>query len=129
MAKKAAEAKKTPGITLVSPRRAGRAPGHLNPATRRWFNQVVADFELEPHHLMILTTASDSWDRMVGARGEIARDGMTYTDRFGAPHVHPAVAIERDSRIGFLRALRELNLDVSMPDEPRPPGLGAGRRR
>ena len=45
--------------------------------------------------------------------------------------MHPAVAIERDARIAFLRAVRELALaDAGEPTEIRPPrpiGRYAGR--
>jgi hypothetical protein len=31
------------------------APRHLQPATRRWWQQVAAEFDLEPHHYKLLT--------------------------------------------------------------------------
>jgi hypothetical protein len=58
------------------------------------------------------------------AREVLDKDGLTYTDRFGAPRARPEVAIERDSRIAFARLVRELALDVEAPPEPsRPPAL------
>jgi hypothetical protein len=35
--------------------------------------------------------------------------------------MHPALLLERDQKILFARLLRELNLDASVPDAPRPP--------
>jgi P27 family predicted phage terminase small subunit len=99
-----------------------RAPKHLQPATRRWFNDVVADFDLEPHDIRLLTLACEAWDRGQAAREIVDRDGMTFLDRFGQPKSRPEIAIERDSRIGFARLLRELALDIDGPDS-RPPGL------
>jgi phage terminase small subunit len=103
-----------------------RAPKHLKPPTRRWWLDVHAHFDLEPHHVRLLTLAGEAWDRAGAAREAIARHGITYLDRFGAPRVRPEVAIERDSRLAFARMVRELRLDVE-PDAPRQPGLGGGR--
>ena len=35
----------------------------------------------------------------------------------------PEVQIERDSRIAYLRAIRELDLDVEPPKDPREPAV------
>ena len=94
-----------------------RPPGHLRAATRRWFAAVVADYDLDPHHVRLLTLAAEAWDRGQQAREVIDRDGMTFSDRFGQPKARPEIAIERDSRIGFARLIRELGLDVEPPPE------------
>src|SRR4051812_21525711 len=95
-------------------------PKHLRPETAAWFATVVADFDLEPHHLKLLVKASEAWDRSEQAREAIAKLGMTYQDRFGSPRARPEVSIERDSRLAFCRILRELGLDVVPPAESRP---------
>ncbi|MDO8616859.1 MAG: P27 family phage terminase small subunit [Dehalococcoidia bacterium] len=102
-----------------------RAPSHLSPASRRWWASVVDSYELEEHHRLLLTAACQAWDHCQAARRVLATDGMTYTDRFGQPRARPEVGIERDSRIGFMRALKELGLDI-VPSGPigRPPGGG-----
>ena len=97
-----------------------KAPRHLNPATRKWWSSVVAEYELEPHHIRLLTLAAESWDRCVEAREAIAKHGLTFVDRHGSPRARPEVGIERDSRIGFSRLLRELALDIQPPSESRP---------
>ena len=98
-----------------------RAPNHLQPATRRWWARVVAEYELEPHHIRLLTLAGEAWDRCVQAREAIAEHGLTFTDPHGSPKARPEVAIERDSRVGFARLLRELGLDVQPSSESRSP--------
>lgn len=99
-----------------------KPPTHLSQATAKWWKSVVADYELDPHHLRILTLASEAWDRGQAAREVVDREGMTFIDRFGSPKPRPEVAIERDSRIGFARLLRELALDgVDAPEAPRAP--------
>lgn len=94
-----------------------RPPGHLRAATRRWFASVVSDYDLDSHHVRLLTLAAEAWDRGQQAREVIDRDGMTFSDRFGQPKARPEIAIERDSRIGFARLIRELGLDVEPPPE------------
>ena len=106
-----------------------RPPKHLKPATRRWFADVCSLFELEQHHMRLLALAGEAWDRCQQAREILDCDGLSYTDRFGAPRVRPEVAIERDSRVAFARLLRELDLDVAPPAEPRrAPALSSNRR-
>ena len=107
---------------------AKRAPQHLQPETRKWFRYVVAEWGLEPHHIRILIAACESWDRCCQARAVIDREGLTFQDRFGAPRARPEVGIERDSRLAFLRSLRELDLDVEPPTQPgRPRALPSNR--
>ncbi len=100
-----------------------RAPKYLAPATRKWWLEVVRTYELESHHLRLLTAACQAWDRAEQAREILAAQGVTFVDRWGQPKTRPEVAIERDSRIGFARLLRELALDVDAPPESRPPGI------
>ncbi|MGD9890307.1 MAG: P27 family phage terminase small subunit [Dehalococcoidia bacterium] len=101
-----------------------RPPRHLSVATRKWWAQIVADYVLESHHLKILTLAAEAWDRGQTAREVLDREGLTFIDRFGQPKARPEVAIARDSATVYLRALRELDLDVEPPaDATRPPQL------
>jgi hypothetical protein len=107
----------------VTSKPAFRAPKHLKAATRRWVEQVVADYVLEPHHLRVLVLAAESWDRAQQAREALVEHGVVYVDRFGQPHARPEVALERDSRISFCRCVRELALDVEEPGANRPPRI------
>jgi hypothetical protein len=98
-----------------------KPPPHLRPETAAWFAQVLKDYELEPHHLRLLTRAAEAFDRAAQAREILAAEGLTFLDRNDNPRPRPEVAIERDSRIAFARLLRELALDVATPETPRPP--------
>jgi P27 family predicted phage terminase small subunit len=100
-------------------------PGHLQAETRRWWSHHVSEYHMEPHHVRLLTLAAESWDRCQEARAALAKHGITYKDRFDQPKARPEVAIERDSRIAFARLVRELNLDLSAPEETRMPRLTA----
>ena len=101
-------------------------PEHLSPAMASWWREVTDIFELDQHDLLRLQTAAESWDRMVEARRAIAENGLTFTDPKGMLRSRPEIAIERDSRTSFLRALRELDLGGAV-EAPRPPGLRGNR--
>jgi P27 family predicted phage terminase small subunit len=104
-----------------------KAPAHLRADTAAWWKSVVRDYILQPHKLRLLQAACEAWDRLQQAREILARDGLTVEGREGGIRPHPAVAIERDARIGFARLVRELDL-ADDDDEPRrgvgAPGLG-----
>ena len=117
-----------PHLTVTHPRRrrqrVPRAPEHLSEEIVRWWQQVVRNYFLESHHLKLLTLAAESWDRLTEARERIAKDGAYLPDRFGILHAHPAVAVERDSKIAFAWLLRELDLDAEPGPAPsRPPAI------
>src|SRR5882672_6190490 len=95
------------------------APPHLSDITRRWWQSVLAEYALEPHHLHLLKLACEALDRAEQARQALATNGTTYTDRFGAPRLRPEVSIERDSRLSFARLCRELDLDTETAVSPR----------
>jgi phage terminase small subunit len=102
-------------------------PKHLRADTAAWFTSITKEYELDSHHVRLLVKASEAWDRSEQAREAIAKHGMTYQDRFGAPRARPECAIERDSRLAFARLVRELGLDVAPPSESRPNALRANR--
>ena len=106
-----------------------RPPDHLRAPTREWFTSVVSDYQLEQHHIRLLTLAAESWDRCVEAREALAEHGLVYTDRFGSPRARPEIAVERDNKTVFARLLRELDLDIDPPPTPsRAPALRSNRK-
>ena len=104
-------------------------PSHLRPDTAQWWRTVLADYELEGHHLRLLQAAAEAWDRLQQAREILERDGLTIRTGDDGLKAHPAVAIERDARLAFARLVRELDLDAGAPAESRrPPALASNRR-
>ena len=101
-----------------------KAPPHLRPATKRWFEGVAADYVLESHHLLLLELAARSWDRAEEARKLLDAEGLTVTDRYGQTKPHPAVGVEKDSQLRFARLVRELGLDLGEPEPPNIPRAG-----
>ena len=104
-----------------------KPPKHLSAPTSAWWKEVVTEFDLDSHHIRLLTKACESYDRSEQARKAILKHGLTFNDRFGAPRARPECAIERDSRLAFARLVREIGLDVYPPSESRPNGLPANR--
>ena len=104
-----------------------RVPGHLRPATRRFYRQTVEEYVLERHHLKLLLLACEAMDRCEEAREELARCGTYCVDRFGVPKVHPAAGVEREARLQVARLLRELDLDDD-PVRGGPPAPRSMRR-
>src|SRR5262245_42307477 len=98
-------------------------PRNLRPATKRWFREVTETWDLEPHHVRLLTLACQAWDRCEEAREQIARDGLTTRTRDGGLKLHPACRVEDSSRIAFARLLRELDLDTEPPAAARRPPM------
>src|SRR6266545_6852023 len=92
------------------------APAHLSADAKGWWRDVVTNYHLEPQHLRLLQLAAEAWDRACQARRILAKEGVTYLDRFNRPRKHPAVSIEEQARLAFARLLRELDLE----GEPHP---------
>jgi phage terminase small subunit len=104
-------------------------PKHLKSETQKWFASVVEEYELEPHHVKLLTLAAESWDRAQAARMALEQHGLTYIDRFNAPPKRPEVSIAEASTIAFARLTRELDLDCGSPaTTSQPPALQSNRR-
>jgi phage terminase small subunit len=105
---------------------ATRAPKHLRNETKAFWLSVLRDYELEEHHVRLLTSACESLDRASEAREAISTEGAFFRDRHGQIKPHPGLAVERDNRGLFARLIRELNLTADNPTESysRPPRIG-----
>ena len=101
-----------------------QAPNHLQTETRKWFRQIVSEYELESHHVRLLEMAGSVWDEYEAARKSVAQHGQIFVDRYNQPRERPEVGIARQARIAFARLVRELALDVEPPAPTRPPRTG-----
>ena len=100
-----------------------KIPGHLRTITKKWFRQVSSEYVLESHHIKLLTLAAEAWERSQDCQELLTREGLTFTDRFGCPHLRPEVKAKETAETNFARLIRELNLDVEPPRGGRPPSL------
>jgi P27 family predicted phage terminase small subunit len=103
------------------------APKHLRKETRVWFDSVIAEYELDASGVKLLTKCCEAFDRSEQAREILLAEGLTFLDSKGSPRAHPANAIERDSRIAFVRLLRDLDISDSTPGDGRPVALRSNR--
>jgi phage terminase small subunit len=87
-------------------------PSHLSAEMRDFWTATLTEHTIDAHRLGTLQAACEAWDRKEQARRELGKSGLSYTDDKGMIRARPEIAIERDSRIAYLRALRELNLDI-----------------
>ena len=95
-------------------------PGHLKTDGALLWNQLVEEYRIDDAAgLALVGTACECMDRIRVAQGAFI------SNRYGQARVHSACALEKDSRNGFLVALKLLNLDIEPLCENvgRPPGI------
>jgi phage terminase small subunit len=99
-----------------------KEPKGLGTAGRRYWKQsmVEVDFE-EVHDLERLLMAAKCLDDLSEAESRVKADGMFMTNRYGNVVEHPAVKTIRDTRLLFVKIVRELGLDLDPPTDSRPP--------
>lgn len=56
-------------------------PSHLSKESAAWFKRTVALYDMDEHHVKLLTLAYEAWDRAVQARKGIEQHGLTFVDR------------------------------------------------
>ncbi len=105
-----------------------KPPEALSKRSKLLWRRLLGEYGFGVHELELLQSALEALDRMAEAKAILDREGIITRDRFGAPRKHPAVSIEEQARIAFVRGMRELALEV--PTDVRPPrirGRYAGR--
>lgn len=101
-----------------------KPPDHLRAEGRKFFQSVADEYAIaDAAGLALLARAAECVDRIHAAQRAIAEHGELTLDRYGAPKLNPACALEKDARAGFLAAMKSLNLDLEpLRDGPgRPP--------
>ncbi len=98
-------------------------PKHLSPEMAKFYRNILKDFNLEDHHIVLLTKACECFDRAELARKQVAEEGLTTEDRYGSLKPHPCCKIELDSKNAARLLLRELGLDLEPAEAGRGPRL------
>ena len=101
-------------------------PAHLDRRAREFWRRVSRTYVLEVHQLELLRRACELMDVADRAGSILKVEGLTVIDRFNQVKAHPAVEIQRQAILALARVLRELNLDVGVPDSRPPSTLGYG---
>lgn len=98
-----------------------KIPQDLKKHGRAFWQAVQADYSMqEAHDLERLKMAARCLDDIAAAEEQIEKDGAFVRDRYGQVKEHPAGKVVREHRALFIRIIRELALDIDMPDS-RPP--------
>jgi phage terminase small subunit len=98
-----------------------KAPKGLASTGKKFWKKVLSEYELpDTHDLERLAMGAKCLDELADAENRIKADGRFTVNRYGATVEHPACKMIRDSRMLFIKIVRELNLDIPVP-ESRPP--------
>ena len=95
-------------------------PAHLSNDSAALWREVTSLYQFGPEGYPILEHALEARDRARDAREEIARVGVLFVNRdSGVAHANPLLRVERDSWTAFRLAWKQLDLDISPPEEDR----------
>ena len=94
-----------------------KPPEHLSKQAQEFWAWALYEYQLNQDELHLLLMACEAMDRCRQARKRLAKQGLTYNDRFGQPKSRPEVAIERDSRLAFARLVKQLGLGKKLGRE------------
>ena len=86
-------------------------PKHLSAESKRTYRRIATEFDLGPDAENLLRLALESWDRAQQARELVRAEGLITK----AGRRHPAIDIETSSYSIYLRAVRQLGLDILPP--------------
>lgn len=109
---------------MVAPRRTDpKAPAHLSARGKQLWRTLTEAYVFGAHELELLRVGLEALDRCEEARRLIAEEGSVFRDRFGQPKQHPATRVEAESRLQYVKCMRELALDPEAVPESRPPSM------
>ncbi len=99
-----------------------RPPAFLKERGKKFFSKVTSEFVFEnQHEIELLGSAGGELDSQVESQKAIDADGYYIQNRYGKLIEHPAVKSLRDSRVLFMRLVREMGLDLTTGPESRTP--------
>ena len=104
--------------TATMPEGVRPPPKHLSLESAQLWREVTGDYTFGAEGYPLLQDALEARDRARAARLEIERTGLLFVnEQTGTPHPNPLLRTERDSWTAFRLAWRQLDLDISPPEE------------
>ncbi len=97
---------------------------HLSKEMQAWHKDITTNFDLEGYDLKRLMVACETWDRLQEVKKVLQSDGPVIQDRWGQTKAHPLLASERDLNSTFLKAVKDMGLDISPPGSIGRPAKG-----
>ena len=94
-----------------------KPPNGLATRGRKFWRDVVDEFDLTDAERHLLHEACRSLDRIDALEALVATEGQTVTGSTGQTVLHPAIAEARQQRLVLGRLVKQLEL----PDEDTPP--------
>ena len=91
----------------------------LSEKAKRWHKTMREYYGFDPSEIELLNQAAQCLDRIDEARAEIQKSGAYAVDRYGNPRKHPALQVENDCKILFIRLLKALDIET---ENQRGPG-------
>lgn len=99
-----------------------KSPSGLKVNGRKFWKKVLSEYDLtDSHDLERLSMAAKCLDDLCEAEKRVKEDGMFTRNRYGSVVEHVGLKMIRDTRLLFLKTIRELSLDISTGPEARPP--------
>ena len=99
-----------------------RAPQDLGPEGRKFWKKTLSEYEISAaHDFSKLADAARCRDTIERCVKILEKDGPIFTDKNGLPRRHPAQKVLLECQAMFLRACREIGLDLISDENQRPP--------
>jgi len=101
-----------------------KPPASLSPAAKKRWRALQEEFDIvDAAGLQLLEVGFIAWDTMQKAQAILDEEGLVVeSDTTGVKRAHPAVAVLKESRASYLKALSMLNLDIQPPGPIGRPG-------
>lgn len=99
-----------------------RIPSGLKTPGKKFYKEILEQYDLpESHDLERLYMAARCLDEISEDEKTVKAEGRFIFDRFQQKREHPASKAIRDNKTLFCRIIRELALDITAPEDARPP--------
>jgi hypothetical protein len=89
-----------------------RCPPGSGPVGGRLWKDVLSEFDLAGHELIVLRQAVRSADRCEELAAVLKRDGLTVPTAHGAPKLNPVASELRSAELGLVRLLVCLHIPL-----------------